>query len=708
MQLVATRTAAPARRLTARLDPPALAAWTLAFALVFYLALRGGGYDAVVRSEVGVAIWWIVLLAALAGIVDRRMPAAGWAAIGLLAAFAAWTGLAATWSESAERSATELGRVATHLGVLVLAIALQGRAAARHTIAGLACAIGLVSLLAVLSRLHPQWFPSNDHFEFLGAGSARKLSYPLNYWNALAAFAAIGVPLLLALAVAARTLAGQALAAAALPVCALCVYLTISRGGALAVAVALVAFLALAPRRLDALATLAVSGTGAAIVLWATSQRDALGSGVPSPAAIAEGDEMLWLLAIVCGGVALLQVAIGLAARHLDRPAFLAPGRRATALGALALLVLVTAVGVAAGAPGELRERWQDFKAPVGAVAAGDEASVFSRLEAANGNGRYEFWQAALDANATDPLKGIGPGAFELWWSRNATTPGFVRDAHTLYFETLAETGIVGAALLGALLLGLLCVAVARSLRASPELRVWIAAAAGGLAAFMTSAAFEWVWEMGAIAVAVMLLAAVIVAGREGSPTPHRDAATRREGEPAPHRDAAPHRDGEPTPHRDAAPHRDGEPAPAPRRDGSPTAALRRGAAPRAVLALLAIAGLAAVLVPLAGALAIRDSRAAAADGRLEAALADSRTAGRVQPYAVTPHLQRALLLESAGALGPAAAAARAATAEEPTNWRTWLVLARVDARRGAGRSAIEALRRARELNPYSTLLNPR
>ena len=131
--------------------------------------------------------------------------------------------------------------------MLVLAIALQGRTAARHTINGLACAIGLVTLLAVLSRLHPQWFPANDHLEFLGAGSARKLSYPLNYWNALAAFAAIGVPLLLAVALAARTLAGQALAAAALPVAALCVYLTISRGGALALVVGIVVFLRVRP-----------------------------------------------------------------------------------------------------------------------------------------------------------------------------------------------------------------------------------------------------------------------------------------------------------------------------------------------------------------------------------------------------------------------------------------------------------------------------
>jgi len=95
----------------------------------------------------------------------------------LLAAFALWTGLATGWSESAERSTIELGRVATYLGVLVLAVALQGRAGARHTINGLASAIGFVTLLAVLSRLHPQWFPANDHLEFLGQTSARSSAF---------------------------------------------------------------------------------------------------------------------------------------------------------------------------------------------------------------------------------------------------------------------------------------------------------------------------------------------------------------------------------------------------------------------------------------------------------------------------------------------------------------------------------------------------
>jgi hypothetical protein len=65
-------------------------------------------------------------------------PASAWTeprgerriAIGMLAGFAAWTGLAIGWSQSAEQSVTEVGRIAAYLGVLVLAIAVQGRTAA--------------------------------------------------------------------------------------------------------------------------------------------------------------------------------------------------------------------------------------------------------------------------------------------------------------------------------------------------------------------------------------------------------------------------------------------------------------------------------------------------------------------------------------------------------------------------------------------------
>ena len=470
---------------------------------------------------------------------------------------------------------------------------------------------------------------------------------------------AIGVPLLLAIAVGARTIAGRALAAATLPVTALCLYLTISRGGVLELGVGLAVFLIAVPRRLEAAATLVVSGAGAIVLVWATSRRGAVTAGLPTAAETHQGTELLVLVVIVCAGVAFLQVALALAARHFERPPLLTPDRRATAQRGIALAAVAVAIAVAAGAPGKVAHAWHDFKAPSGVVTAGNENSVFSRLSAANGNSRYQFWQAALHANATKPWLGIGPGTFRFWWAQHPTALGFVLNAHSLYFETLAETGIIGLALLAGLLLWFVAVALHRLLRGPPDERLWIAAALGGFSVFLAAAALEWVWQLAAIAAAALILGAAIVAGRGDPP-----AATL----------------------------------------GARNASTGARGADRAVLAVLSIVALGAILVPLAGTVAVAESRAAAAQGHLTAAYQDSLTAQSLQPYAETPRLQEALVLEDAGELGPAAAAARAATTRGPTDSGAWLTLARIDARRGATTAAVAELNEARLLDPRSTL----
>ena len=196
MEAVA-RTTAPARlRTWVQPQPPAFAAWALGFLPVVYLSLRGGGWDPVIRNEVGIAVWWIVLIAAALGVIPlARVRTMGWVALALFAGFAVWTALGIGWSESGERTFAELSRVLTYLGVFALALAAQGRNLARPAVAGVASAIGLVAFLAVLSRLHPAWFPPNHVQEFF-PGSARRLSYPLDSTNAVGSFMAVGLPAL--------------------------------------------------------------------------------------------------------------------------------------------------------------------------------------------------------------------------------------------------------------------------------------------------------------------------------------------------------------------------------------------------------------------------------------------------------------------------------------------------------------------------------
>ena len=142
---------------------PILASTVLPFALVLYLALEGGGYDVVVRSEVGMALWWIVLLGALVGVLPvRPLGRAELIGLGLLLAFAVWTALGISWSESSERSVEEVARVLTFLAVLALSLSAQDREALRRTVRSIGAAIALVGLLALLSRLEPSWFPQSE------------------------------------------------------------------------------------------------------------------------------------------------------------------------------------------------------------------------------------------------------------------------------------------------------------------------------------------------------------------------------------------------------------------------------------------------------------------------------------------------------------------------------------------------------------------
>ena len=135
----------------------AVSAWLLPFASVLYLALEGGGYDTVVRSQVGVVLWWIVLIGALAGILPRAIARRGWIAVGLLAALGAWSALSLSWTESTERTVIEVGRVGMLLAALILGLCIAARTSApgnrggghgdgrrRHLGAALAAAPGVV------------------------------------------------------------------------------------------------------------------------------------------------------------------------------------------------------------------------------------------------------------------------------------------------------------------------------------------------------------------------------------------------------------------------------------------------------------------------------------------------------------------------------------------------------------------------------------
>jgi hypothetical protein len=679
MEAVARIPLGPLRREAIRVDFAAIGAWLMPAVLIVYLALSNGGYGTIERSEVGIAVWWIVVVGTAVG----ALPVAGGTRAGrlmlaLLAAFAAWTALSLSWTESAERTSVELGRAATYLGVFALALAVQGQGRWRHVLHGAATGAVVIGGVAVLSRLEPTWFPDRVTGDYLqGIEIERLLAYPLNYSTGLATFAALGLPLLLGATSSARTVAGAALAAAGLPVLGLALWLTHSGLAVPLAAIGLGAFLLLAPDRLPKLASVLAAGAGAAILIASVGGRDALDRGLATTTAQREGDEMLAVVLVVCVGVALIQVGISRASRYGRRPAWMTVSPRHAVVALVAALVCAAIVAVAAGAPAELSDRWDSFTRETGTSNEGGDPFDPSSSR------RYKFWEEAVDANASSTLTGIGPGTFEFWWAREKQSGGFVRDAHSTFLETLAELGIVGLVLIGGFSAAVLITGVVRSFHASPELRLGLAAATGGCAVFTGAAAGDWAWELGVLPVAYLVLAAVVVAGGPSEVQSDRRFHIR---------DRLSHLIGDRLSFLAGIGDRLSflaRPLSLGRRYGG-----------RATMVGLGMIALVAIAIPLASTLALDRSRSDAGAGDLDAALEEAQTAARLQPYAATPRLQEALVYERMGDLDRAVLAAREATEKESTNWRPWLILSRLEAEAGDAGAALDAYREAQSLGP--------
>jgi O-Antigen ligase len=631
----------------ARIDPAPIGTWTLAYALVLYLGLKGGGYDLIPRGEIGIAAWWLLAGGVLVGAFPlSRIEWPAWIGLGLLSALLLWTALGVSWSGSAERSLIEVGRVATYLAFFGLAVSLQRRGSLRLIVGAVGTAIATVAVLALLSRLQPNLsiFPVNRTAEFLPVRN--RLSYPVNYWNGLADLLALGVPLLLAASGSARTILQRSAAAALVPALALTTYLTLSRGGSVALLAGVAVYLILMRGRLTTIATVAATGLGGAILVAAASQRDALQSGAAAGLALPQGNEMLAMTLVVCSGVGLIQAAMSLAERHATRPAWLRPSRAQIRGGLAAVGVAAVIFAGVARLPSEASDRWQEFKSPEGTTNAA------TRFESFSGNGRYQWWGSALDASSTAPLFGIGAGTFEFWWSQHGSIPGFIRDAHSLYLETLAELGIVGLVLIAAFLIWVLGYGTWSAGRAERSRRAEVAGTTAAIAAFCVSAGVDWVWELAVIPAATLLLSGALLT---------------RGSRPAPSGAAFP-------------------------------------AWGRIAVALAAIVSIVVVAVPLASTSAVRLSQGSAAAGDLSQAVSEAKSASEVEPFAATPRLQAALLLERQGNLAAAAREARAAATRESANWRIWTTLSRIEAKRGHAAASVAAYRRARRLNPRSPL----
>jgi hypothetical protein len=479
--------------------------WVLAvgasalLALPAVLAFLSGGFFDKSRLGGALAAWALVLLVAVAA--PQPFPASRPGRLAVLGLFllCAWTALSFAWAPLGGRAEDDLQRLLLYLGYLIAAIALLRGPLIRRLLEPL---IVLSAFVVVAYGLSERLLPKLINLASSGTAVGR-LEQPLTYWNAEGLLAAVG--LVLAVHIAgdpALQRPIRAAAAAAGVLLGLGVYLTYARGALAAVAVGLVVLVALVPAvrpQLRAIVTVAGASALAALVASRLSTVKSLSARDPT-----EGLEMLAALVV-------LMAAAGLVASRQPRRPMRVPSlpvSRPALVLSLSVLALVAGGLVLAALEGK-----PQGTSPVpGATPA--------RLVSADTN-RYRYWQEAGSTFAEHPLIGIGSGGFQVEWLKIYNRVDASGDAHSLYFETGAELGVVGVAFL-ALFVGGIGAAVTQLYRTDPRVGAGLAA---GLAAWAFHAGLDWDWEMPAVTMPALLLAAAAIAWSERRDEASREAA---------------------------------------------------------------------------------------------------------------------------------------------------------------------------------------
>ena len=176
--------------------------------------------------------------------------------------FVAWVGLSVLWSLGPDLSWMAFDLAALYLVVAaVVGLTPVRRLQLVVAAAGFLVVAVAVAVYAYLGKVLPDVVTH--------AHTYARLDSPIGYWNVLALMMVMGLMVVLALAgdrrvpAVWRTLA----ATAGVPLC-FTFFFTLSRGGWIALAVALVVYFALSTTRLASLATLVAMAAPVAAVLW--------------------------------------------------------------------------------------------------------------------------------------------------------------------------------------------------------------------------------------------------------------------------------------------------------------------------------------------------------------------------------------------------------------------------------------------------------
>lgn len=461
----------------------------------YYYGAWPGGYLGVWRTAIVVSgLAAIGVLAGTRG--EVRVSRSAVVALAGMAFLWAWTAVSWLWSVDRAATVTDIRFVLVYVAALGALILVAGGGRAVPVALGTLAGITAVAAYAIVTRLYPGEFGM-----FTSGSEFGRLYQPIGYWNALGAYAGIGVILALGFVARGGMLVRMLAAVALMPLVAT-VYLTFSRGALISLGVGLVVMLILDRRRVQLVAAIAAGSVGAIGTILAIHGHSALTAfqrqfGPQKVQGAEVAARLVTLAPLAMGGAALFA---GLEARVA------VPPRVRRAAGALIVLVacLVLAAGVHRyGSPvTPVRDAISTINNPAPTFPGGD---LNLRLASLSLNGRALFWKAAWHDFTANPVVGSGGATFHHYWMRHRPVDVLVYNSHSLELETMAELGVIGLAFVLPAILAPIWAGARR--RVHPLAAAVTAAYVG----YMVESSGDWTWQLPGATLAALACAAVVM-----------------------------------------------------------------------------------------------------------------------------------------------------------------------------------------------------
>jgi tetratricopeptide (TPR) repeat protein len=163
---------------------------------------------------------------------------------------------------------------------------------------------------------------------------------------------------------------------------------------------------------------------------------------------------------------------------------------------------------------GRITRQWDEF------TQLRTTADQQTRFLSGGGN-RYDYWRIAVDEFQDEPLHGVGAGSYQFGYYQERRTQEDIRQPHSIELQALSELGVVGLALVLALMGAVLYGFGRRAMAARRDAaQAGLLVAAGGVfMVWLVHTSVDWIHLIPGVTGAALAAAAVLLGPWRGAAT---------------------------------------------------------------------------------------------------------------------------------------------------------------------------------------------